>query len=287
MKALTGVAPSIDNHQDAITHHRIAQRIGAVKGREIVRPSSRSRRPAFALLMLLVSSTTWAADVKVHGATTVADGLMNPQKAKIEQLAGVTLAILASSTEHGLADLVQGRADIAMLAESLESAAEALNRMEPGLINLTDYTGRHVGNTFVQFIVHPSNPIQKLTNAQLAGLYSGTIKNWSEIGGNNQLVLLVGGPTSSPYRLIKEALAVSYASGLRVVQNTNQTAIIVAQAPGALANISKAHNVPERSKFKVVETDLKLPLQLYLAIRKNAPDQVKRVVDVAALLGGQ
>src|ERR1700681_323190 len=134
------------------------------------------QRTAFAFLMLLISSPTWA-DVKVHGATTVAFGLMNPQKAKIEQLAGVALTILPSSTQHGLGDLVQGNADIAMLAEPLESAAEAFNRIESGLINLTDYTGRQVGNAFVQFIVHPSNPIRKLTRAQLAGLYSGVITN--------------------------------------------------------------------------------------------------------------
>jgi phosphate transport system substrate-binding protein len=239
---------------------------------------------AFAVLMLFLASSAWA-DIKVHGATTVAFGLMNPQKAKIEQLAGVELTILPSSTTHGLADLVQGRADIAMLAEPLESAAAALNGKEPGLVNLEDYIGRQVGNAFVQFIIHPSNPIQKLTRPQLAGLYSGTIKNWSELGGNNQPVLLIGEPTSSPYRLIKEALAISYASELRVVQNTNQTAIIVAQAPGALSNISTAHDVPERGKFKVVETDLKLALHLYLAFRKDAPEPVKRVIDAAVSVG--
>jgi hypothetical protein len=212
---------------------------------------------------------------------------MIPQKSTIEQLAGVVLVILPSSTTHGLADLVHGRTDIAMLAEPLESAAATLNRIEPGLVNLTDYTGRHVGNAFVQFIVHPSNPIQKLTRAQLGALYSGAIKNWSELGGNNQPVLLVGEPTSSPNRLIEEALAISYPSGMRVVQNTNQTAIIAAQAPGALSNISTAHDVPERGKFKVVETDLKLPLQLYLAFRKDAPEPVKRVVDAAVSVGKQ
>jgi hypothetical protein len=100
-------------------------------------------------------------------------------------------------------------------------------------------------------------------------------------------VLLVGEPTSSPYRLIEEALAISYASELRVVQNTKQTAIIVAQAPGALSNISTAHDVPERGKFKVVETDLKLALQLYLAFRKDAPEPVKKVVDAAVSVGKQ
>lgn len=242
------------------------------------------RAAALVILTLSLSSAA-RAEVKVHGATTVAFGLVRPQKAKIEQLAGVAITILPSSTTHGLTDLVQGRADIAMLAEPLESAADALNTNQPGLIDPKFYVGRHVGDAFVQFIVHPNNPIRKLTNAQLAALYSGRIKNWSELGGNNQPVLLVGEPTSSPYRMIKDALAISYPPDLRVVQNTNQAAIIVVQAPGALSNISTAHDVPERNKFKVVETELVLRLQLYLVFRKDAPEQVKRVADAAALVG--
>jgi phosphate transport system substrate-binding protein len=245
----------------------------------------KSRKTAFALLMFVLSSPAWA-DVKVHGATTVAFGLMKPHKAEIEKLAGVEITVLPSSTTRGLADLVEGSADIAMLAEPLEAAAVAANTNQPEFINPADYVDRHVGDAFVQFIIHPSNPVQKITRAQLARLYSGEIKNWSEIGGDNQPVMIVGEPTSAPYRMIKESLAISYASDLRIVQNTDQIAIIVVQAPGALGNISTAHDVPERSKFKVVETPLKLPLHLYLAIRKDAPEQVKRVVDAAASLGG-
>lgn len=225
------------------------------------------------------------ADVKVHGATTVAFGLMNPQKARIERTAGVKLTILPSSTGHGLTDLAKGKADIAMLADPLESAAEALNKKDPSLVNQTDFSSKHVGNAFVQFIVHPSNPITGLTKAQLAGLYSGKTKNWSEIGGNNQPVMIVAEPTSSPYRMIRDVLAISYTSDLRVVQNTNQTATIVAQAPGAISNISTAHNVPERGKFKVLETEVKLPLHLYLAYRKGARQEVMRVIAAAIEAG--
>jgi phosphate transport system substrate-binding protein len=241
---------------------------------------------AAAVLTCLLTGAA-AAEIRVHGATTVAFGLMMPQKAEIERLAGVQFTLLPSSTTHGLADLARGRADIAMLAEPLESAATFLNNKEPGLVEPADYVGRHVGDALVQFIVHSSNPIQKLSKAQLAALYSGRIRNWSELGGNNQPVLLVGEPTSTPYRLISEALAVSYAPEMRAVQNTNQTAIIVAQAPGALGNISTAHDVPERSKLKVVQTELRLPLELYLAFRKAAPADVQRVVDAAELVGRQ
>src|SRR5262245_9048162 len=224
-------------------------------------------------------------DVRVHGATTVTFGLMKPQAARIEKLAGVPISILPSSTSRGLADLAAGKADIAMLAEPLDSAAASLNKNEPGAIDLAKYEGAHVGDAYVQFIVHPSNPLQRLSKAQLARLFSGEVKNWSEIGGLDQPVLLVGEPTSSPHRMIREALGITYGPDLRVVQNTNQTATIVAQAPGALSYISTAHDVPERGRLKVVDSDVRLPLQLYLAIRKDAAAPVRRVYEAAATVG--
>lgn len=241
------------------------------------------------LVVILALAAVWPnlarAEVRVNGATTVAFGLMSPNKARIEGVAGVELTILPSSTGHGLTDLAEGRADIAMLAEPLESAIEALNKKNPGRISGADFIGSHVGDAYVQFIIHPSNPIRRLNRDDLAGLYSGKTKNWSELGGRDFPIIVVGEPTSSPYRIIKDALAISYAPDMRIVQNTNQTAIIVAQAPGAISNISTAHNMPERDKFKVLDTDLKLPLHLYLAYRKDAREEVLRVVAAAIEAG--
>ena len=222
-----------------------------------------------------------ATEVTVHGATTVAFGLMKPKKNEIEKSAGVTLNILPSSTTRGLADLAKKQADIAMLAEPLQSAAESVNKSDPGLVHVDELVGLHVGDAFVQFIVHPSNPVKNLSKAQLAGLFSGKVKNWSEIGGANEPVMVIGEPTSSPHKFIAETLGISYSPELRVVQNTNQTAVIVTQAPGALSYISTAHDIPERNQLKVVESEVKLPLALYLAYRKDAAGDVKKVVAAA------
>jgi phosphate transport system substrate-binding protein len=252
----------------------------------MIKPCLNSCAILAAALALGLAASPASAEVRVHGATTVTFGLMKPHKDEIEKKAGVTLAILPSSTTRGLIDLAQGRADIAMLAEPLETAAESVNQKQPGTVKLEELIGTHVGNAYVQFIVHPSNPLQKLSKAQLAGLFSGKVKNWKGIGGADLPVLLVGEPTSSPHKLIAEALAISYAPELRVVQNTNQTAVIVAQAPGALSYISTAHDLPERSRLKVVDSEIKLPLALYLAFRKDAPNEVKRVIEAAATVAG-
>ncbi len=237
------------------------------------------------LLALPLCAKAQTGNVRVHGATTVTFGLMKPHAAKIEKISGVTITILPSSTSRGLADLVAGKADVAMLAEPLASAAANLNKKEPGAIEVANYEGAHVGDAYIQFIVNPSNPVQQLSKAELARLFSGQVTNWSEIGGPNQPVLVIGEPTSSPHHLIRDALGITYSADLRAVQNTNQTATIVSQVPGAISYISTAHDVPERGRLKVVESEVRLPLQLYLAIRKDAPAHVRRVFETAAAVG--
>ena len=244
--------------------------------------SYRTQVALAAILLSAIATSSADAEVKVHGATTVTYGLMKPQQAQIEKISGTKLTILPSSTSRGLTDLAEGKADIAMLAEPMQSAAESLNKKQAGSVKVEEFEGSLVGNAFVQFVVHPSNPVKALTKVQLAGLFSGRIKNWSEIGGPNQPVLLVGEPTSSPHKMIAEALAITYAPTLRVVQNTNQVAVIVAQAPPALGYISTAHDIPERDKLQVVTSDVKLPLALYLAYRKSASEEVMKVVKAAA-----
>ena len=91
------------------------------------------------------------------------DGDLRPDEAaqgSDREEAGADLTILPSSTSRGLTDLAQGRADIAMLAEPLESAAESINAKQPGAVKAEDLVGKHVGNAYVQFIVHPSNPVK-------------------------------------------------------------------------------------------------------------------------------
>ena len=82
--------------------------------------ASRIIMPVVAVtLTLAFAASPASADIKVHGATTVTFGLMKPNKETIEKKAGAELTILPSSTTRGLADLAQGKADIAMLAEPL------------------------------------------------------------------------------------------------------------------------------------------------------------------------
>lgn len=41
-------------------------------------------------------------------------------------------------------------------------------------------------------VVNKANTVKNLTKDQLIGIYTGTIKNWSEVGGSDNAIVVVG-----------------------------------------------------------------------------------------------
>jgi PBP superfamily domain len=234
---------------------------------------------------LMLPAVPAVAQVKIHGATSVAAAIMQTHEAEIKAAAGTNIAILPSSTFNGLTDLAEGKADIAMLGEPLETAAAVLNGRKAGSVDVSVLEGKHIGNAYIYIIINPSNTAGTLSKDQLAGLFSGKVKNWSEVGGPDAPVLVVGDPTSLPHKMISEALSVAHPEDMRKIPNSNLNPLIVAQAPGAISYISSVHNPADLAKVKIVDTSLKLPVKLYLAYRKDAPAAVSKIVAAAAAIG--
>ena len=44
----------------------------------------------------------------------------------------------------------------------------------------------------IAIIVNPSNPVSDLTLEQIASIFTGEITNWSEVGGNDAQIVLIG-----------------------------------------------------------------------------------------------
>lgn len=55
--------------------------------------------------------------------------------------------------------------------------------------NNTTFKYTQIGSEAFVFFVHKDNPIESLTLEQIKGIYSGKIKNWSEVGGENEKIV--------------------------------------------------------------------------------------------------
>lgn len=93
----------------------------------------------------------------------------------------ITISIAAHGSSTGFTTLKALQADIA--AASRPAKKQEIENLSP-LTQLTSAASEHIiGIDGLAIIIHPQNPMQQLSVQQVAAIFSGAIKNWSELGG--------------------------------------------------------------------------------------------------------
>jgi phosphate transport system substrate-binding protein len=195
-----------------------------------------------------------AASVRLHGAASVVDSLAKPHAAAVEKATGLRLVIDRSNAGKGLRDLVEGKCDIALASASLEATLDAARTA--GLTGAVPDLKMHVISTSeVVFIVHPSNPVRKLTWEQIRDIHTGKITRWKEVGGPDLPIAVVTDAAASATRgLIKQVVlgGSEYAPGARAVAAVAEVNEEVAKNPAAIGGLGREFADPKR--VAIVET---------------------------------
>lgn len=157
-----------------------------------------------AAMGIVMSTSAWAGELSIHGSTTVYSNIFKKHEATIEQKAGVQLNIIANGSGRGILDLIDGKANMAMISAPLETAINKINKKEPGRVDAKTLMGHEVASTQVAFITHASNPVKELTLAQVKDILLGKIKNWSEVGGQNKPIIVVSEDSKGGIRALVE-----------------------------------------------------------------------------------
>lgn len=140
---------------------------------------------------------------------------------------GVTVEFVGSSA--GIEAVLSGDADIGNSSRSLKPEEKAEGAVEnpvatDGIVMCTD----------------PSNTVDNLTCSQLTGIYTGAVRNWSELGGSDLPLVAVGREAGSGTRdAFEEILGVADRCGYaNELDSTGAVMARVASTPGAVGYIS-------------------------------------------------
>lgn len=104
----------------------------------------------------------------------------------------ISISVTGGGSGTGMAALINGTVDIANASRQIkpeERADAELNGIFP-----TEFI---VARDAIAIIVNPENPVDRLTIDQIADIYSGKINNWSEVGGENLLIVRLSRETNS------------------------------------------------------------------------------------------
>ena len=102
---------------------------------------------------------------------------------------GVTFTYNPTGSGSGIQAVSEGRCDIGLASRGLKDDEKSSGLTETVLA----YDG-------IAVVVSPENPVSDLTLAQIADIYTGKITNWSEVGGNDAEIVLIGREAGSGTR---------------------------------------------------------------------------------------
>ncbi len=104
----------------------------------------------------------------------------------------VRLAVTGGGSGTGIAALLNGTVDLANASRQIkkEEIAEA---QQKGITPVEFVVARDA----IAIIVHPDNPVDRLTLQQISDIYQGKITNWREVGGEDRPIVLLSRETNS------------------------------------------------------------------------------------------
>lgn len=102
------------------------------------------------------------------------------------------VAVTGGGSGTGLSSLISGTCDVAMSSRNIKEKEIALAKQKG--INPNEIK---VALDGLAVVVNPGNPIDKLTLAQLADIFTGRVTNWQEVGGKNEKIVVLSREVNS------------------------------------------------------------------------------------------
>ena len=133
------------------------------------------------------TETTLSGTVSTDGSTSMEKVIGTLGEAFTEK-EGIDVTYNPTGSGSGIQAVSEGRCDIGLSSRALKDDEKAA---------LTETT---VALDGIAMIVNPENPVSDLTVEQIADIYTGKITNWSEVGGNDAAIVLIGREAGSGTR---------------------------------------------------------------------------------------
>ena len=186
-------------------------------------------------LCFQTASTSAQTEISIDGSTTVGPIVDAFVGAFQERHPDLWFSVKKTGSGDGITALIEGRADIA--ASSRFMRLEEYSRaIAAGKMPVT-FT---IALDSVCLIVHPSNPVQALTQEQAKKIYTGELTNWQQVGGPNLPIIAISRDTASgTYEVFHELAMDKERLGARVELATSNPQIFtrVSTTQGAIGYV--------------------------------------------------
>ncbi|HOW35626.1 MAG TPA: PstS family phosphate ABC transporter substrate-binding protein [Candidatus Omnitrophota bacterium] len=154
------------------------------------------RRILFIITVLALATSALAAkqknSIQIKGSDTMVNLGQAWAERYMEENPDSFVAVTGGGSGTGLSSLISGTCDIAMSSRNIKEKEIALAQKK----GINPYEIK-VALDGLAVVVHPANPVSKLTVDQLAGIFTGRISNWKDLGGKDEKIVVLSREVNS------------------------------------------------------------------------------------------
>lgn len=212
------------------------------------------------LIALLLAAPLFAAKpISIKGSDTMV--IMNARlsEAFMTKHPGITIQVTGGGSGVGIASLINGTTDIAASSRPIKSSEVEKLKQRFATIGHTFPIARDGLSVYL----NAANPVKELTLAQLRGIYTGTLTNWKQVGGNDAVIILYSRENSSgTYTYFKDhvLLGKDFSPRAQTLQGTAGVVNAVAKDANGIGYGGAAY--AKGIRFAAVRKDEKSPAYL-------------------------
>ena len=137
-------------------------------------------------------STGAAQIIENKGSDTLVNLALAWAEAYTQIFPEVRISVTGGGSGTGIAAMINGTVDIANASRAMKE--EEIAAAEANGITPVEFT---VAGDAIAVVVHPTNPVQGLTLAQISEIYTGKIDNWQQVGGEDRPIVLLSRESNS------------------------------------------------------------------------------------------
>ncbi len=191
------------------------------------------------ITMIGVALFANAQKIVIKGSDTVLPLAQKEAEVFMKKNAGKSVTIIGGGSGVGISALLENSTDVAMSSRKIKMD-ERMKMQDAGRA----YKEVIIANDALSVVVNPANKVSKLTRDQLEGIFTGKIKNWKEVGGDDMKIVVYSRETSSgTYEFFKEHVMnrKNYASSVLNMPATGAIIQSVSQTKGAIGYVGLAY----------------------------------------------
>lgn len=213
------------------------------------------------IVSLCLAFPSWGASgknsIQVKGSDTMVNLGQAWAEKYMEKNPGDFVAVTGGGSGTGFSSLISGTCDVAMSSRDIKDKEIALagkKGIKPDEIK--------VALDGLAVVVNPANPVGRLTLDQLADIFTGRARNWKELGGRDEKIVILSREVNSGthvyfkehvLRKMDPASREEFAPSALMLSSSQAIADEVASNPAAIGYYGMGYICPKQKPVSVAK----------------------------------